>query len=214
MISIGCIDNYIDENSELSYNLNLTGEEMSKVYRHSDGSYRDYPELPQESMSEQIQKMISDINEIENLGAFTVPTKPISLGMGYIEYDAQNLPPNIKIEGTKHDSNKPRTELIPTEFTIEVAKALTFGANKYSEDNFKNGISYRRLLGAAKRHIELELCKIESDSESDLSHLAHAGASLAMYAFMKTHRTDLDDRYEYTEEQKKKIEEMMYGEKK
>jgi hypothetical protein len=116
--------------------------------------------------------------------------------------------------GIKHDGGKPRTELIPTEFMIEVAKALTFGANKYGDNNFRNGLSYTRLLGAAKRHIELELAGIEQDSESTHSHLAHAGASLAMYAFMKAHRPDLDDRFKYSEEEKKKLEEMMYGTKK
>lgn len=155
-------------------------------YRHSDGVYRDYPE-----------------NKIHIPIAHSKPENLIQPGL-----------PNTFTIGVKHDAGKPRTELIPTEFIIEVAKALTFGANKYGDDNFRQGISYRRLLGAAKRHIELELARIETDSDSGHSHLAHAGASLAMYAFMKAHRPDLDDRYNYTEQEKKKIEEMMYGVKK
>lgn len=115
--------------------------------------------------------------------------------------------------GSKHDSGKPRMELIPTEFLIETAKALTFGSKKYGDHNFRKGLSYSRLLGAAKRHIELELATVESDLESGESHLAHAAASLAMYAFMKTHKKDLDDRFKYTEEEKKALEEMMYDKK-
>ncbi len=116
-----------------------------------------------------------------------------------------------KEAGKKNDNGKPRMDLIPTEFLIEVAKALTYGGNLYGQHNFKNGINYSRLLSAAKRHIELELAGVESDKESGFSHLAHAGASLAMYAFMKTHRPEFNDLFKYTEEEKKKIEEMMYG---
>lgn len=155
---------------------------MSKVFRHKDGTYSDYPES---------SEMFDAYYTVE-----------------------QVIDRESKLTGVKHDQNKPRTELIPTEFIIEVAKALTFGQAKYGEDNFRQGISYRRLLGAAKRHIELELAGIETDGDSGHSHLAHAGASLAMYAFMKAHRPDLDDRYKYTEEEKKKLEEMMYGVKK
>lgn len=130
-----------------------------------------------------------------------------------------NQPTVITIENTtevgkKNDNGKPRLDLIPSEFLIEIAKALTYGGNLYGEHNFRNGIDYSRLLSAAKRHIELELAGIESDKDSGHSHLAHAGASLAMYAFMKVHRPEFNNLFKYTEEEKKKIEEMMYGEKK
>lgn len=160
---------------------------MSRRYRHRDGSWCDYPET---KVTEQFNDI--SINYEILSGASTSTTN---------------------IAGSKNDAGKPRMELIPTEFIIEVAKALTFGAEKYGDDNFRKGIAYKRLLSAAKRHIEQELVGIDSDVESNLSHLAHAGASLAMYAFMKAHRPDLDDRYKYTNEEKKKIEEMMYGKK-
>lgn len=118
-----------------------------------------------------------------------------------------------KDAGSKADDGKIKIELIPVEFLIETAKALTFGAGKYGPHNFRKGLSASRLLGAAKRHIELELAGVKADSESGHSHLAHAAASLAMYSFMKAHRPELDDRYVYTEEELKKVEEMMYGKK-
>lgn len=116
--------------------------------------------------------------------------------------------------GKKNDNGKPRLDLIPSEFLIETAKALTYGGNLYGEHNFRKGIDYSRLLSAAKRHIELELAGLEKDKDSGHSHLSHAAASLAMYAFMKVHRPEFNNLFKYTEEEKKKIEEMMYGEKK
>lgn len=178
---------------------------MSKVYRHSDGSYNDYPQG-----SYNVEVPIANSDPEPLLNSINVKVNGQNgkvLPDGSVLFEKEQT-------GSKNDSGKPRMELIPAEFTIEVAKALTFGANKYADDNFRKGISYKRLLGAAKRHIEQELAGIETDNESGLSHLAHAGASLAMYSFMKTHRPDLDDRYKYTEEQKKKLEEMMYGVKK
>lgn len=117
------------------------------------------------------------------------------------------------MSGKKDDSEKPKVDYIPVEFTIGTAKALTFGGNKYGAHNFRKGINYTRLLAAAKRHIDLELANIENDRDSNLEHWTHAAASLAMYAFMKYHRKDFDDRFQYTEEEKKTLEELMYGEK-
>ena len=116
--------------------------------------------------------------------------------------------------GKKFDGAKPRMDLMPHEFNIGVSKAFTFGAEKYDAHNFKNGLEMSRLLAAAKRHIELELAGVKIDKESGLEHWMLAGASLAMYSFMKTHRPEMDDRYKYTEEELARIEEMMYGEKK
>lgn len=121
---------------------------------------------------------------------------------------------NTQEVGKKNDNGKPRLDLIPAEFLIETAKALTYGGNLYGEYNFRKGIDYSRLLSAAKRHIELELAGLEKDKDSGHSHLGHAAASLAMYAFMKVHRPEFNNLFKYTEEEKKKIEEMMYGEKK
>jgi Domain of unknown function (DUF5664) len=115
-------------------------------------------------------------------------------------------------EGKKSDTGKPRVDLIPVEFTIGVAKALTFGANKYGQHNFRNGISYSRLLAATIRHLQLELAGIDNDRDTKEPHWQNAGAGIAMYAFMKTHRPDQDDRFQYTDEQKKLIEQLMYGE--
>jgi len=115
------------------------------------------------------------------------------------------------MQGKKFDGGKPRLDLIPAEFSIGVAKAFGFGAKKYDEHNFRNGLKYQQLLAAAKRHIELELAGISVDEESGCEHWMNAAASLAMYAFMRYHRPEFDDRYKYTEEEKKRLLEIMYG---
>lgn len=115
------------------------------------------------------------------------------------------------MSGNKFDQGKPSLDLIPVEFSIGVGKAFGFGKEKYGQHNFRSGIYTQKLLAAAKRHIDLELARIDVDDESGCEHWMNAAASIAMYCFMKYHRPEFDDRYDYTEEEKKRIVELMYG---
>lgn len=116
-----------------------------------------------------------------------------------------------KSKGKKFDGAKPRVDLIPVEFEIMLARAFQFGVSKYGEHNYREGILFQKLLAAAKRHTLLELAGVKIDDESKLPHWALAGASLAMYAFMKYNRPEMDNRYKYTEKQLKQIVKLMYG---
>lgn len=101
-----------------------------------------------------------------------------------------------KPTGLKYDSGKPRMELLPTIALEEVAKVLTFGANKYGAWNWAGGIVYSRLIGAALRHIFAWIRGENLDPESGLSHLAHAACCILMIIhFIKADRAQLDDRY-------------------
>lgn len=97
--------------------------------------------------------------------------------------------------GTKHDSGKPKVSLIPTEAILEMATALTYGASKYGTDNFKAGISYRRLLDAAMRHLLAFSAGEDIDAESGNTHVSHALASLAMLVYTIKNNPGFDDRY-------------------
>jgi len=125
--------------------------------------------------------------------------------------DAYNKSPSINNneQGCKLDNNKPRLDLIPAEFTIETAKALTFGVKKYGEHNYRKGIKYSRLIAGIMRHLLLWLSGVETDEESGLPHLACAQAGLAMLAFMRYNRKDLDDRFNY--ESTEHLVDLMYG---
>lgn len=106
------------------------------------------------------------------------------------------------MSGTKHDSGKPKLSIIPTDALWGMAKALTYGASKYSLHNFRNGIHYTRLADAAMRHLTVWMEGEELDKESGNSHLDHAMASLAMLKFMSVHRKEFDDRWIKTELEK------------
>lgn len=80
----------------------------------------------------------------------------------------------------KHDNNKIRMELIPVEAIEEIGKAFTFGATKYTDNNWRKGFEWERLRGSAMRHLLAWSKGEDLDPESGLSHLAHLGACVAM----------------------------------
>ena len=81
----------------------------------------------------------------------------------------------IIMEGKKYDGEKPRMYLLPPKALTEVAKVLTFGANKYDEHNWKKLDNLQnRYTGAALRHIFAHMDGEELDPETGLDHLAHA----------------------------------------
>jgi len=98
-------------------------------------------------------------------------------------------------KGVKYDQGKPRMELLPAESLEEIAKVFAFGAVKYGDWNWRGGIEISRLSGAVLRHIFAFLRGETNDPESNLPHVAHAGAGILMIlATMKNH-SDMDDRY-------------------
>lgn len=105
-----------------------------------------------------------------------------------------------KQEGAKHDGGKPRMDLLPYEAESQIAAVLAFGAAKYDDHNWKNGINYSRLIAAAKRHIGQYNSGIDVDEESGLSHIAHAAANLMFLLWMDQHRKDKDDRFKPSKE--------------
>lgn len=83
--------------------------------------------------------------------------------------------PAAPAAGRKFDADKPRYDLVPPQALEEVAKVLTFGAQKYDDDNWKKvpGLR-RRYFAAGMRHLWAWFKGERTDEETGLSHLAHA----------------------------------------
>lgn len=102
----------------------------------------------------------------------------------------------------KADGEKNRLELLPFEAIEEIGKVLTYGATKYSPDNWRPGMSWRRLVGSTLRHI-FSWCRGESiDPETGLSHLAHAGCCILFLISYELRNVGTDDRYIMPNERK------------
>lgn len=94
----------------------------------------------------------------------------------------------------KHDSHKPRMDLLPPEMLVGISQVLTYGANKYSANNWANGAEWGRYYGAMMRHMVAWWSGEDFDDESGLSHLHHAGCCLAFLMAYENRGLGTDDR--------------------
>ncbi len=97
--------------------------------------------------------------------------------------------------GLKYDTEKIPLELLDPLALEGLGKVLAFGKNKYAAHNWRGGISYSRLLGAALRHTFAILRGEDLDPESGLPHVDHLGCCWMFLSNMMKTRKDLDDRY-------------------
>lgn len=109
-------------------------------------------------------------------------------------------------KGSKHDANyleKPDLSLIPKDALWEMAKAFSYGANKYGRHNYREGIEISRLIAAAIRHITQYNEGEDLDPETRALHLGNGMAALAMAIYMHYNRPEMDDRYKGKKRKKK-----------
>lgn len=114
-----------------------------------------------------------------------------------IQY-AQQLTAIFNNEGTKHDSEKIRLELLPIEALEEISKVLGKGAIKYDDWNWAKGMAWLRLVGACLRHLFAFIRGENNDPETGLSHLAHAGCCILFLLTYVLKGLGKDDRHVYT----------------
>lgn len=97
--------------------------------------------------------------------------------------------------GTKHDSDKAPMELLSHQALVQIAEVFGAGAAKYGRFNYKAGIEWSRLIGAAYRHLGAFNSGENLDAETGKSHIAHLGCCVAMLLDMIKQHPELDDRY-------------------
>lgn len=96
-----------------------------------------------------------------------------------IVLDTSSIFPLGEEIGVKHDSGKPDYSLLPFHGLEEVVHVLTYGARKYSRDNWRQVEPHKeRYTAAALRHLTAYARGEVTDPESGLHHLAHAVTSL------------------------------------
>jgi len=91
-------------------------------------------------------------------------------------------------KGVKHDANKLRLELIPTEVERAIGEVLSFGARKYTDNGWQSVSNSReRYYGACRRHMLYHRSGVDIDKESGLPHLWHALTNMAFLVYLREH---------------------------
>lgn len=84
-----------------------------------------------------------------------------------------------KPQGMKFDQGKPRYDLVPWAAMDDVVRVLTYGAQKYSDNNWLLvEKKEQRYPSAAMRHISAYMQGERYDPETGINHMAHAICSL------------------------------------
>lgn len=97
--------------------------------------------------------------------------------------------------GHKDIADKPRLDLVPIEFVEGAALAFKFGAKKYSAHNWRKGIEVSILVRSLLSHVMKYNDGEDKDHESNLHHLDHACATLAMLITTAKTMPHMDNRY-------------------
>jgi hypothetical protein len=85
-----------------------------------------------------------------------------------------------KDDGTvmRYNGGKNRLDLVPPEWLEGLGSVITFGANKYRPNGWRDGMPWSDTMASALRHITSWQKGEELDSDSGLPHLLHAATNL------------------------------------
>lgn len=84
---------------------------------------------------------------------------------------------------TRYNEGKPRMGLIPPQLLEGVGHVLSFGAQKYGDNNWKKGLSDENCMSSCLRHLMAFQDGEMYDKESGIHHLAHAACNLAFMLY-------------------------------
>jgi len=95
---------------------------------------------------------------------------------------------------TKFDADKLRMDLVPPELMLGTAAVLTYGARKYSPNNWHAGAGWSRYYAALQRHLVAWWSGERVDADTGFSHLDHAACNLAFLMAYEGRGLGTDDR--------------------
>ena len=101
---------------------------------------------------------------------------------------------DLSAGGVKHDSDKSRIDLIAPEMLFGIGHVLRFGADKYTDRNWEQGMRWGRVFAALMRHMWAWWRGERYDDETGMSHLWHAGCCIMFLIAMEERQIGEDDR--------------------
>lgn len=103
-----------------------------------------------------------------------------------LERDANRIYDKAQ-SAVKFDGDKERYDLLPAYGLDELARVMSYGAQKYADRNWEKGMPHCRIFAALMRHCWAWLRGETHDKESGLHHMAHAAfGCLALVEYYQT----------------------------
>lgn len=174
-----------DHNESLDPDMFISGEIKMSDYiynniAHGDDDHRKWLKDSLESLMAALPKNVTiDATKPEFTGQFTIGTLSPGIYVDTFDSSKYSQPHDASTSiGIKYDKGKPRPSLLPLQAVMEVVKVLEFGAKKYGENNWQQVVPASRYYDAALRHIFAWKSGEQFDTETGLSHFAHAATCL------------------------------------
>lgn len=147
---------------------------------------QEYDRIQKENPHTAIGPFPSMLNE----AAACVGDSGVNIGVG-----STASSPSLATEGVKYDADKIPMGLFPPEAMEQISEVLGYGARKYATHNWRNGMRWSRLYDALLRHLNAWNSGENTDPESGLPHLAHAGCCLVFLIASQKSELGIDDRW-------------------
>jgi len=97
-------------------------------------------------------------------------------------------------EGVKFDAGKDPWHLLPFDAVRAIVRVLAFGAGKYGDRNWEQGMVWSRCYSALLRHLTAWWEGDDKDAETGYSHLWHAGCCVMFLIAFEMRGLGYDDR--------------------
>lgn len=95
----------------------------------------------------------------------------------------------------RYNKGKLRWSLVSWKALEPMVRVLMFGADKYSPNNWKNGLKYSEIIESLQRHLNAFVEGENDDPESKLNHVGHILCNAMFLSYMYLFKKDMDDRY-------------------
>lgn len=99
-----------------------------------------------------------------------------------------------KTKGERKNKGKPRWCLVDFDALEGMVRVLEEGANKYSDDNWKNGLKTTDISESLMRHLFAYLSGEDLDEETGLPHHDHIMCNAMFLSYMQRFKPEFDSR--------------------
>lgn len=96
--------------------------------------------------------------------------------------------------GVRYNADKLRWSLVDFDALEDMVRVLEFGAKKYADNNWKNGLKTTEICESMIRHLTAYLRGENDDPESNLPHTGHILCNAMFLAYMHKYKSDFDTR--------------------
>lgn len=100
----------------------------------------------------------------------------------------------VKDAARRFDLGKLRWDLLPDDAIEKIVEIYTHGAIKYADENWRNGMQWKRVIGSLKRHLKAFTIGEDIDADSGCLHLSQVAWNAITLLWYQLEQIEGDNR--------------------